>query len=340
MMFMRSSLTAICLSMLTFTSCKAQEVPVALGDLGVTVDHHMHLRTEEERELLIIMNDSIPEQYRDPSFDSDMPLYYAVDIVNLLDEAGLETGVILSGAYFAGMPEIAEQVEDPHALTIQLNNQAVAEARQFPNRLKIFCSINPLSDFALEEISRCADNLHADGLKLHIANSGVDLRDQSHLESLYNVFNLANNKNMPIVIHLRSRNPEFGSEDVMNFVEHVLFRTPTIELYLAHYGSWGGVDPGLLNALETWANLFETTELGTMNINFDIAAAVNSSANELYEPLAELTERIGAERFHFGSDWPAFYHPNRAGRSYNTQMLLAEDTIQTILTNRADYIDR
>ena len=50
--------------------------------------------------------------------------------------------------------------------------------RGIPDRLVAFCSVNPLKDYALEEIARCGrDPRLSAGLKLHFGNSDVNLTD-------------------------------------------------------------------------------------------------------------------------------------------------------------------
>jgi uncharacterized protein len=59
---------------------------------------------------------------------------------------------------------------------------------RFTDRLRGFCSVNPLKDYALEEITRCArDPRLRSGLKMHFGNSDVDLGDAKHVARLLDV---------------------------------------------------------------------------------------------------------------------------------------------------------
>ena len=84
----------------------------------------------------------------------------------------------------------------------RLDQEQVA---QYPERLVGFCSINPLRDYALDEIARCGkdERLHR-GLKLHFGNSDVDFSNRAHVTRLKAVFGLANRQRMAIVVHMRA----------------------------------------------------------------------------------------------------------------------------------------
>ncbi len=56
------------------------------------------------------------------------------------------------------------------------------QVAQYSDRLRAFCGVDPLKDYALAEIARCAQdpNLHY-GLKLHFGNSDMDLDNPEHV---------------------------------------------------------------------------------------------------------------------------------------------------------------
>ena len=88
----------------------------------------------------------------------------ADQLVAALDEAGIRRGVVVSDAYY--FSTLAEERAE--------NDWTAQQVARFPDRLIAFCSVNPLADFALGEIERCASSGQFKGLKLHLGTSHVD----------------------------------------------------------------------------------------------------------------------------------------------------------------------
>ena len=64
---------------------------------------------------------------------------------------------------------------------------------RYPDRLRGFCGVNPLKDYAVAEIKRCAQMPSMRyGLKLHFGNSDVILDNPEHVAKLREVFRTAN----------------------------------------------------------------------------------------------------------------------------------------------------
>ena len=82
------------------------------------------------------------------------------------------------------------------------NDWTANQAARFPNCLIAFCSVNPLKDYAVDEIARCAQGGRFKGLKLHFGNSRVDVLNNEHVDKLRRVFSTANERHLPIVGHL------------------------------------------------------------------------------------------------------------------------------------------
>ena len=68
------------------------------------------------------------------------------------------------------------------------NDWTSQQVSRFSDRLRGFCAVNPLKEYALDELARCAKDpqLHF-GLKLHFGNSDVDLDNPIHVEQLRRV---------------------------------------------------------------------------------------------------------------------------------------------------------
>lgn len=140
----------------------------------------------------------------------------ANDVLEALDAAAVGRGLVLSIAYMFGRPDL----EENEYAKVRAENDYVAEqVATAPDRLVGACSVNPLADYAFDEIERCAEDPRLGALKLHLANSDVDLRNDAHVERLASVFQQLGRLALPAVVHVRTRDEDYGSEDVAIFVE-------------------------------------------------------------------------------------------------------------------------
>src|SRR5947207_1934947 len=80
----------------------------------------------------------------------------ASDLIGLLNLARIRRAVVLSQAYAFGNPN-RPAVDDEYAQVKMENDWTSREVAQFPDRLVGFCGVNPLRNYALEEIARCAN---------------------------------------------------------------------------------------------------------------------------------------------------------------------------------------
>jgi hypothetical protein len=171
----------------------------------------------------------------------------AADLIALLDAAGIRRAAVLSQAYSFGNPNRTPPVQNERARVIEENDWTSREVAQFPGRLVGFCGVNPLRDYALDEITRCARDPHLrTGLKLHFANSDVDVENPQHVERLRAVFRAANEHRMAIVVHIRStvsRQRPYGAAQARAFLDNVLPSAPDRRA-IAHHRSRGCDDPG------------------------------------------------------------------------------------------------
>lgn len=121
----------------------------------------------------------------------------------LLDAAGVKKAVLLSTAYMYGSPR--RELDHEYARVRAENDWTAAQAAQFPGRLIAFCGVNPLKDYALDEIKRCASLPGLKhGIKLHLGNSDLQLDQPAHLKRLAEVFTAADREGMAILVHMRA----------------------------------------------------------------------------------------------------------------------------------------
>src|SRR5689334_16878351 len=194
-------LTAILASLLfAFPGVSGQSPRTTFAPL---IDYHQHLFSPETTKLA-------------PGFNT----LDAADLVALLDKAGIQRARVLSIAYQFGNPN-RPAVENEYEKVKAENDWTSKQVGRFPNRLRGFCGVNPLKDYALDKIARCAKDpwLHF-GLKMHFGNSDVDLDNPQHVEKLKQVFRAASERRMAIAIHMRStisRQRPYGAREARIF---------------------------------------------------------------------------------------------------------------------------
>ena len=118
-----------------------------------------------------------------------MPERNGAALVKELDAAGIERAVVLSVGY--SFADERKALNDPDRLTREENDWTSAQVTKNAPRLIGFCSANPLRPAALEELERCLALPGMIGIKLHLGNAGITLRDPAHLARMQQLFALA-----------------------------------------------------------------------------------------------------------------------------------------------------
>ena len=168
------------------------------GQTVPRADHHQHLFSPAAAALV--------------TGDTSAPGISAHDLIALLDSAGIHRALVLSVAYTWGSAN--RTVDNEYEKVKAENDWQSQQVAQYPNRLRVFCSFNPLKPYAMDELARCArDKQLRRGLKLHFGNSDVDLDNPHNVVAVRKVFQAANALRMPIVIHMHtsiSRRRNYG----------------------------------------------------------------------------------------------------------------------------------
>jgi predicted TIM-barrel fold metal-dependent hydrolase len=231
----------------------------------------------------------------------------AKDVVALLDAAGIRKATLLSIAYTYGKP--GRQVEDEPGQVRRENDWTAAQAARYPDRLVAFCSFNPLKDYALQELQRCAGTPGMErGIKLHFGNSDIQLDDPAHVARLREVFAAANAAKMAIVVHMRasiSKGRPYGARQAKIFIEQVLPAAPDVTVQVAHFaGSGPGYeDPPAREAMAELAAAVARRDPRTRNLWFDVASIVDREITpELARQVADLIRQVGPGRVLYGTD--------------------------------------
>jgi predicted TIM-barrel fold metal-dependent hydrolase len=263
----------------------------ALAQPAPAVDHHQHLFSPVITELL-----ASPAVQR----------VEAKDVVALLDAAGIRRAVLLSTAYMFGRPN--RKIDDEYAKVRAENDWTAAQAAAFPDRLRAFCGVNPLRDYALDEIARCAgDRRFAKGVKLHFGNSDIQLENPAHREAMKTFFRTAERHGLAIVVHMRasiSNKRPYGAEQARAFLE-LLAAAPNVPVQVAHLASAGPgyQDPPAHEVMAVLARAREEGDPRARNLWFDVASIVDVNISaENAALVVRLLRQVGLERVLYGTD--------------------------------------
>ena len=280
----------------------------------------------------------------------------AKDVVALLDESGIKRGVLLSVAYMYGRP--GREPKNEYEKVKEENDWVAAQAELYPKRLVAFCGFNPLKDYALAELARCANNpASRRGIKMHFGNSDVRLENPEHIEKLKAIFRAANANRMAIVVHARasiSLDRPYGTEQARAFLEHLLPLATDITVQIAHTaGSGPGYDDPKAHAfLEALIDAIQRGTPGlkkgdgvversrrTKNLWFDItSSAYSSNSPELSALLVKHIRQIGVKRILYGTDAALQSNFPRIAWAEVGKLPLTKKEIETIAKNRAPYL--
>jgi uncharacterized protein len=299
-----------------------QSVPLA--------DHHQHLFSPE---LAAVMANTPPMAPVKPRT--------AGDLIAQLDAAGIRRAVVLSTAYIFEQP--SRKVEAAADKLRRENDWTSGQVGQFPERLVGFCGLNPLKDYALEELARCArdPNLRR-GLKLHFGNSVVDYHNQAHIEQVRRVFRAANDYRMAIVVHVRASVTQklpYGREEALIFLNELMHAAPDVVVQVAHLGGAGSPqDEGAQQALELFADAVAKHDPRTRLLYFDMTALGPPPTPENARRWTAAVRQLGS-RVLFGSDATAASPtPGETWVALRKLLPLTDDEFRAVANNLPPYM--
>ncbi len=324
--------------------------PRAHGAVGAAstppADHHVHVWSRPARDLLVRAQEELGQEVISAE---QARVLSGSDAVAALDSAGVERGVLLSTAYFFGIPDV--EVEEEREKVRAENDYVARQAEAHPHRLVAFLSVNPMADYAVDEIERMGGREAVVGLKLHLGNSNVSLRDSAEVARLREVFARANERGLAIAVHLGGRSPDFGAEDAEAFLNEVLPAAPDVSVQVAHMGGPGGFGPGTRAAADAFAAALEDHPERTEKLFFDLSgvphptyvargdSTLERRIAELNRAFVETARAIGFDRIVYGTDWPAISMP-RYLAGIRAALPLAEEEFRDLVDDPAPYLLR
>jgi predicted TIM-barrel fold metal-dependent hydrolase len=266
------------------------------------------------------------------------------DVVALLDSAGIRRALVLSTAYLYG--SASRSVEDEYAKVRADNDWTAAQVEQYPDRLRAFCSFNPLKEYALDELARCSR--HAGlrhGIKLHFGNADVRLEDSAHVAQLQRIFRAANTNRMPLVVHMRasiSRKRPYGATQARIFLEQLLPLVPDVPVQVAHLAGTGPGydDPPADSALAVLATAVEQGDRRTGKLSFDVTSVVDREISPANAALVvRRIRQIGTDRILYGTDAALGdnLRPRESWAAFR-RLPLTDDEFSRIAANVAPYL--
>jgi predicted TIM-barrel fold metal-dependent hydrolase len=302
----------------------------AIGQVAPTADHHQHLFSPAMVALLDTTHTQQPITAR--------------DVVKLLDSAGIRRALVLSVAYIYGSP--SRTVEDEYAKVRAENDWNAAQVAQYPDRLRAFCGFNPLREYAMAELERCAkDPRLRGGIKLHFGNSDVRLENPAHVERLRRIFRAADERRMAIVVHLRasiSKKRPYGPVQARAFLEQLLPAAPDVPVQVAHLAGTGPGydDPPADSAMAVLAEAVQKKDPRTRRLWFDVATVVDQNITPAQAALVvKRIRQVGVDRILYGSDAAARDNLRpREGWAVFRRLPLTEREFRQIAGNLAPYL--
>ena len=272
------------------------------------------------------------------------PLEYARPVtadktIQVMDDAGIQRAVLLSLGYWFGDGQFKGSVEQEYAAVRRETDWVVSQASRYPGRFVVFCGVNPLRPYAIDELRRCSSIPGVKGMKLHFANSHIDVKMPEHVEALKRFFREANARRMAIVAHLWTFDyRQYGRQNAEIFLSRILPEAPDITVQIAHLAGAGRYAHD--DVTEYFANAISANDPRLKNVYFDMATVVTEQQSQVtLDLIARRVRQIGLERILFGADTPLENRPPPmlAWATLKRRLPLIDDEIRVIARNVAPY---
>jgi predicted TIM-barrel fold metal-dependent hydrolase len=298
-------------------SSKIEEVPL--------VDHHQHLTS-----------------YRAATLNKARPMapVSANELIQALDEAGIRGAVVLSAAYY--FDGLIPSPGDDYERVKEENDWFAGQVMQYPDRFIGLCSFNPLREYAVRELERCARSPAFRGVKLHLGTSGVNLDNPLHVREVRRVFKAANRLRFPLLVHTAA-SPQWGARQAGIFLKQLVPAAPDVQVVVAHLWGGAGYSDDALAVLAEAAN--RNSDVANLRFELAQAAEIADGNDEMTSLIARRMRQIGLRRIYYGTDGIAKKGSNSIGPagSWATtldQLPLTPDEFRMLAENVAPWAAR
>lgn len=298
-------------------------------DRGVSkyVDAHVH-----------ILSPSLIKIWKGLGIPFSRPDEYYSDIHVILKNTGTKRIDLISMAHVFSSSEFG-RFENERELVEAENSYVAAARNKYPKKIRAYCSVDPLREYALEELERCRTRLKMDGIKLHHNANQVYLTEPAHLAKVKKVFEFAAKHKLPILLHFDNSHRRFGEQDVDLLVGSILNDLRPVKLRIAHFGTSGGFSPRTRAFLDAFTEHLRTNaKLKRHKITFDISAVgldkdsegVRKLTDEEWTELGAYCRKLGFDRIVFATDYP-LYRPAEYLEILRKQLNLTDREVRTLL---------
>lgn len=298
--------------------------------LADATDRHVH-----------ILSPGLIKVWKGLGIPFSRPDEYYKDIDVILKNTAVKRIDLISMAHVFSSSDFGK-FENERALVEGENSYVAAARDKHPKRTRAFCSVDPLRDYALEELERCRVQLRMDGVKLHHNANQVYLTEPEHLAKVRRVFEFAAQHKMPILMHFDNSHRRFGEPDITLLTGSILNDLRPVRLTIAHFGTSGGFTARTRAFINTFiAELDTNKKLAKHQILFDISAValdkdsegVRKLTDDEFVVLGRYVRRLGFERIAFATDYP-LYTPGEYLEILRTRLDLKDKEIRALLRDK------
>jgi predicted TIM-barrel fold metal-dependent hydrolase len=265
-----------------------------------------------------------------------------------LDEAGIKKALVLSEAFWLGgqsqgkdKTRRLQEAPDEASAVRGENDWTAAQVARYPDRLVFACAVDPLRDYAVAEVKRCAKTLNAKAVKMNLSGSGFRFDNAEQVKKLRDVFRAANEIRLAIVIHLEPGR-FYGPREMEIFLDQIASAAPDTQIQIAHLAGNG---PGITSpeALEAFAKARAAGDPRTKNLYFDLGGLVyKNMAPAAAEQMVRRMRQIGLDRVLYGSDsQPGVAGNPPTGEQWTwtrRQLPLTDEELKTLASNVTPYL--
>lgn len=226
-------------------------------------------------------------------------------LIRRMDADGVRRAFVLSTAYQMAADAYGTRTAEAaeHARVRLENDFTAAECARFPDRLVPFLSVNPKRGYAVDEVDRCVEQKMR-GVKLHLWNSLVDIRQAADRAALRRVVERAAHHRVAVVAHIFVGGvPGYGPDDTERFVREIIMPFDTLRISIAHLAGAGGFGVRPQACFERLVALCGPDTPYAPRVWTDMAAILTATTRaDDARRLGELLPRWGVDRVLWGSD--------------------------------------
>lgn len=286
-------------------------LPAAYWEALVDIVVREHEKAGRDTDAAYVRENYLPT-YWDASADS---------LLSRFEEAGIDHQVVFGLDW--GIP-----LGDPPVDVRSYNRRLADLAREHPDRLSAFVTVDPRRDFAVEHVREALDEWGMSGLKLH-PTAGFHLHDPE----TYRLLQVCADRDVPVLTDTGPiAAPLYSKYSHPNHLDEVVTDFPDLDLVAAHM------------SLGWWRDLLAIAETnGNTRLRVDISGwqeRAQTRPAEFATAVSRFVEALGADRVHWGTDDPVF-DPTVPKETWiatvreladrDDELALADDAIEQVL---------